>query len=130
MNLFIFLRLADGTRELVTPPLDGTILPGVTRDSILQLARSWDSFRVSERKIQMSEFVQAQREGRLLEVFGAGTACVVTPIKNIEYEGEQFAVPLDPEDPKAQAGPLTRKLEQTINAIQYGELAHEWSIVL
>ncbi|CAG8636967.1 12388_t:CDS:2, partial [Racocetra fulgida] len=85
--------------ELVTPPLDGTILAGVTRDSILQLARTWNEFKVSERKITMPEVVNALKEGRLREMFGSGTACIVTPIKVIHYRGEDLEVPLDPNDP-------------------------------
>lgn len=130
MNLFVYLQNENGEKELVTPPLDGMILPGVTRDSILQLARQWAQFKVSERPIQMKEVTEAQRAGRLLEVFGAGTACVVTPVKNIAYNGEHFAVPLDPQDPKAQAGPLTKQFETAIMAIQYGEMEHPWSQVI
>ena len=72
MNLFLFWINDDGKRELVTPPLDGTILPGVTRDSILELARTWGEFEVSERKVTMPQVVQALKERRVLEMFGAG----------------------------------------------------------
>lgn len=73
----------------MTPPLtDGTILPGVTRDSILELARRWGEFRVREEAITMPELVAAIREQRVLEIFGSGTAAVVAPIKHIHYQGE------------------------------------------
>ena len=75
-------------RELVTPPLtDGTILPGVTRDSILQLCRQWKEFDVSERDVTMDDLMLALQQNRLLEVFGSGTAAVVSPVKRIHYQG-------------------------------------------
>ncbi|CAG8465351.1 1109_t:CDS:2, partial [Acaulospora colombiana] len=111
--------------ELVTPPLDGSILAGVTRDSILSLARSWNEFKVSERKITMPEIVKATEEGRLIEMFGSGTACVVSPIKGIYYRGLNLTVPLDPNDASSQAGPVTRRLADTLMGIQYGEIPHK-----
>ncbi|CAG8549017.1 6466_t:CDS:2 [Cetraspora pellucida] len=130
MNCFVLLDNEYGETELVTPPLDGTILAGVTRDSILQLARTWNEFKVSERKITMSEVVNALKQGRLREMFGSGTACIVTPIKIINYRGEDLAVPLDPNDPSSNAGPVTRRISDTLMGIQYGEIPHEWSVVL
>lgn len=65
MNLFIFHRNEDGEDELVTPPLDGTILPGVTRDSVLALARKWGDFKVSERNMTVGEFTRAIDAGRV-----------------------------------------------------------------
>lgn len=86
MNLFVALRKDDGSVELVTPPLDDVILPGVTRDSVLCLARDHVSgnspipgipknLTVSERYINMGEVVEASKKDRLLEVFGTG-ACI------------------------------------------------------
>lgn len=83
MNLFVVFRKPDGTLELVTPPLDGMILPGVTRDSVLQLAQSHaagtlnipdltDKLVVSERGVTMKEVKDAALEGRLVELFGTG----------------------------------------------------------
>ena len=76
MNVFVVLRTASGEVELVTAPLSGDILPGVTRRSILDLARADPASVgvdvVSERVFTMPEVVAASREGRLLEVFGAG----------------------------------------------------------
>ena len=83
MNLFVVFRQADGTFELVTPPLDGMILPGVTRDSILSLSRSHAAgtlripnlplkLVVSERGVNMKEVCDAVKSGRLVEMFGAG----------------------------------------------------------
>jgi branched-chain amino acid aminotransferase len=89
MNLFVALRKDDGSVELVTPPLDDVILPGVTRDSVLCLARDHASGKnpipgipknltVSERYINMGEVVEAAKKDRLLEVFGTG-ACIGLP---------------------------------------------------
>jgi branched-chain amino acid aminotransferase len=83
MNLFVVFKQADGTFELVTPPLDGMILPGVTRDSILSLARRHAAgtlripnltpkLVVSERGVTMKEVCDAVQSGRLVEMFGAG----------------------------------------------------------
>ncbi|RIB03080.1 aminotransferase [Gigaspora rosea] len=130
MNCFVLLDNENGETELVTPPLDGTILAGVTRDSILQLARTWKELKVSERKITMSEVVKALKEGRLREMFGSGTACIVTPIKEINYRGQDLKVPLDPNDASSNAGPITRRISDTLMGIQYGEIPHEWSVVL
>jgi len=83
MNLFVVFRQGDGTLELVTPPLDGMILPGVTRDSVLSLARGnaagtlripnlTTKLVVSERGVTMKEVSEAAQAGRLVEMFGAG----------------------------------------------------------
>jgi branched-chain amino acid aminotransferase len=130
MNLFILWQNDNDDLELITPPLDGSILPGVTRDSILQLARSWDEFKVSERTITMPELRRAIRQGRVREVFGAGTACIVSPVKAIGYHGEDLPVPLDPADPHAQAGPYTKRFNDAILDIQYGDVDSPWSVVI
>ena len=80
MNLLIYWTNENGEEELVTPPIEqGVILPGVTRDSLLTLAREWNEFKVTERPVTMKELVDALDQGRVKEVFGAGTACVVCP---------------------------------------------------
>jgi branched-chain amino acid aminotransferase len=61
----MFSIIFELERELVTPPLDGLILPGVTRLSLLELAREWKEFRVSERSINMAEIIQAHEENRV-----------------------------------------------------------------
>jgi len=95
MNFFVFWRGADGRNELVTPPLDGTILAGVTRQSILDMTRGWGEFTVSERKFTIADVVDAAKGGRLLEAFGAGTAAVVSPVKMVHYDGVDYPVPCD-----------------------------------
>lgn len=130
MNLFILLKNDNGDLELVTPPLDGSILPGVTRDSIISLAKEWKEFEVKERPMTMPELRDEIKAGRVVEMFGCGTACVVSPIKEIGYMGEDLKIPLDPKDPNSQAGPYTRRFNDSINAIQYGEVEHPWSVVV
>lgn len=63
----------------------GYILPGVTRDSILDITRSWGRFKVTERVIKMAEVIKAIKENRLIEAFGAGTAVIVCPINKFNY---------------------------------------------
>ncbi|KAI9346304.1 aminotransferase [Pilaira anomala] len=130
MNLFILLKNDNGELELVTPPLDGSILPGVTRDSIISLAKEWNEFEVKERPMTMPQLRDQIKAGRVVEMFGCGTACVVSPIKEIGYMGEDLKIPLDPKDPNSQAGPYTRRFNDSINAIQYGEVEHPWSVVV
>jgi branched-chain amino acid aminotransferase len=129
MNMFTFWINNDGEKELVTAPLDGTILPGVTRDSILQLAREWDEFKVSERNYTMPELAKALDEGRVIECFGAGTAAVVSSIESIGYNGKDYQVPLSATNPDQPAGDLTMRMWESICGIQYGEIEKpEWSI--
>jgi len=129
MNMFVYWKTPEGKNELVTAPLtDGTILPGVTRDSILQLTRKWGEFTVSERNITIGDVIKAIKENRLLEAFGAGTAAVVSPVESISYKGVDYRVPVDP---NLNSGQLAKRLIDEIMAIQYGEVKdHPWSVVL
>lgn len=128
-NLFVVWENETGQKEIITAPLDGTILPGVTRDSILSLARNrLPECQVSERLFTMPEVVKASEEGRLLEVFGAGTAVVTAPVKRIHYNGKDILVPL--QDGK-EAGPIAEKMVDWITGIQYGEEPENpWSVVV
>ena len=127
MNVFFFWINEDTQRpELVTAPLTrGDILPGVTRDSILHLARAWGDFDVTERYVTMAEIVQAADDGRLMEAFGAGTAAVVTPISSIRHKDKDIEI-------SAETGELTRRIWDEITGIQYGKIAGPpgWSIKL
>ncbi|BFZ57628.1 branched-chain-amino-acid transaminase bat2 [Savitreella phatthalungensis] len=128
-NLFVAWVNEAGEKELITAPLDGTILPGVTRDSILALARErLPEFKVTEQLFTMPEVVKASQEGRLLEMFGAGTAVVCAPVKRVHYNGSDIDVPL--QDGK-EAGPIAEKMVNWITGIQYGEEdGHPWSVVV
>ncbi|KAJ2062716.1 branched-chain-amino-acid transaminase bat2 [Coemansia sp. S146] len=128
MNFFIFWINADGEKELVTAPLDGIILPGVTRDSLLALARQWGEFKVSERKITMPEVVKAVEEGRMLEAFGAGTACIVCSVSEVFYQDSNIAIPVDPTDPNAVYGPLTKRLRAELLDVQYAKTPSPWNV--
>ncbi|KAI8923509.1 aminotransferase [Entophlyctis helioformis] len=130
MNFFMYWINEKGEKELRTPPLDGTILPGVTRDSILTLSREWGEFKVAEGSITMDMVTRALKDGRILEMFGAGTAAIVSPIKRIHYDNQDLNIPVDPKDPTSQAGPLTKRFADTIMGIQYGEIPHKWSVVV
>lgn len=104
---------------------------GVTRQSILDLAREWGDCTVSERPFTIHDVVSACKEGRLLECFGAGTAAVVSPVKLIHYDGVDYNVPLDPKDASAGAGPFAKRVWDTLSEIQYGRRAnHPWSVPL
>ena len=133
MNFFVLWTRRDGKRELITAPLDGTILPGVTRASLLELARRWGEFEVTEGKFSIFDLRDAAREGRVIECFGAGTAAVVSPVSAISYEGEEIKIPLHPTDAAAGAGELTRRFWNVLADIQYGRSDHGtkgWSQLL
>jgi branched-chain amino acid aminotransferase len=118
----IMLKIGD---EIITPPLHGTILAGVTRDSVLALTREW-GLRVSERPITIDEVVEAAHKGTLQEVWGTGTAAVISPVGELAYKGERIVVN------GGGIGPLTQKLYDTIVGIQYGTAADTrgWTITL
>lgn len=109
MNIFF---LIDGT--LVTPKLGGTVLPGITRRSVISLAREWD-IPVEERQISIDELFEAHKSSKLEEVFGAGTAAVISPVGLIHHEGESIS--LDQE----KIGPFAKKMFDHITGIQYGK---------
>lgn len=114
--------LIDGT--LVTPALSqGSILAGVTRDSALALAKSW-GVPVVERPLSIDEIVAAHKAGTLQEVFGTGTAAVISPVGELVYHGESIAIN------NGRIGPMAQKLYDTITGIQYGELddPYEWNV--
>ena len=109
MNMFFIL---DG--EVVTPPLSGTILGGITRDSVLTLARDW-GLKAAERPVDIDDLLEAGRNGRLTEAFGTGTACVVSPVGWLSYKGREFAVG------EGGIGSLTRRFYDEILGLQYGD---------
>ncbi|KAJ8251063.1 hypothetical protein GJAV_G00216850 [Gymnothorax javanicus] len=122
MNLFIYWTTEDGERELVTPPLDGVILPGVTRQSLLDLAREWGDFKVTERRVDMKELIQALDTGRILEVFGSGTACVVCPVGSLLYKGKNYEIPTMKNGPD-----LAKRFHKELTDMQYGRKQSEWA---
>jgi branched-chain amino acid aminotransferase len=131
MNLFMaMVNKQTGQKELVTAPLDGTILEGVTRDSVLALARERltpEGWTISERKVRMSEVVEASTEGRLLEIFGSGTAAVVSPVRKISYKGQLLDCGLKGNE---EAGEIAKRMKDWIEGIQYGAEKHKWSYIV
>ncbi len=93
MNFFVYWINEKGEKELVTAPTDGLILPGVTRDSVIQLAKEWN-MKVSVRHYDINEVIKAIKEGRLIEAFGTGTAAVICPIKKLSYKGTVIIINL------------------------------------
>lgn len=130
MNMFVALKNKEtGQKELVTAPLDGTILEGVTRESILSLARERlapEGWMISERKYTMRDLAEASAEGRLLEAFGAGTAAIVAPVRSISWKGQLVDCGLAETE---ESGEVATKMKQWMEARQYGEEEHEWSHV-
>ena len=124
MNLFLLMiNKETGRKELVTPPLTrGDILPGVTRASIVELAKTWSDIDMIERFPTMSEVIDASNENRLLEVFGAGTAAVVTPVSCIRYKGQDIDIPA--------VGDVTQRVWDELTGIQYGKIEgpEGWSV--
>ena len=108
MNIFFVIN-----GEVVTPPLGGSILPGITRDSVLALARHWN-VSVSERNVAIDELAEAHKNGTLQEIFGSGTAAVISPVSHLAWKGEVLTVG------DGGVGPMAKKLYDTITDIQYG----------
>ena len=86
MNLFVYWKNEDGEDELITPPLDGTILPGITRRSILSMMTELGEFKVSQKPFKIQQVIKAAEEGRLYEIFGSGTAAIVSPVCEFTYK--------------------------------------------
>lgn len=106
----IFFKIAG---KIVTPMLNGSILPGVTRNSVLTLCRAW-GYEVEERRISVDELVAAAKDGSLEEVFGTGTAAVVSPVGKLRYMDDVMQIG------GGEIGELTQKLYDEITGIQWG----------
>ena len=101
--------------KVVTAPCDGTVLPGVTRDSVIQLLKSW-GYVVEERHLSIDELMEAGRNGSLQEAFGTGTAAVISPIGELNYKGEIIKIN------NFKTGEITQRLYDTLTGIQWGKL--------
>lgn len=110
MNVFFVI---DG--NLVTPELNGSILPGITRRTVIELATSL-GYSVEERRISIDELSTAYRNGRVSEVFGSGTAAVISPVGRLRY-GEQMMT-----FNEGQIGPVSQMLYDRITGVQFGQL--------
>ncbi|MCI9384733.1 MAG: branched-chain amino acid aminotransferase, partial [Lachnospiraceae bacterium] len=110
MNIFFKI---NGT--VVTPQLNGSILPGVTRRTCVELCKSW-GLPVEERKVSVEELEEAARTGALEEVWGSGTAAVISPVGHLRYEDEVFQIG------DGGIGSLSQKLYDTVTGIQLGKV--------
>ncbi len=110
MNLFA--QIGD---ELITPPLGGTILAGITRDSVLRLTRDW-GLRVTERPLALKDLLDADKDGKLREVFGCGTAAVISTVAELGYRDGKIIIN------NGRPGPLAERLYKAITDIQYGRV--------
>ena len=79
--------------EIYTAPIEGTVLPGVTRDSIIHILKDW-GYKVNETHLSVDDLMQAGRDGRLEEVYGTGTAAVISPVGALVYKGEEITEPV------------------------------------
>lgn len=113
MNIFFKIK-----GEIITPPLAGSILPGITRDSIIQLAKKM-GLPVNERKLSIQEIYEASLDGTLEEVFGTGTAAVVSPVGELIWQDKTIVVN------DGKMGEVTQKLYDTLTGIQYGRIPDE-----
>jgi branched-chain amino acid aminotransferase len=121
MNLYFVFADADGGKTLVTPELTGTLLPGVTRDSLLTLAVDL-GLRTEERRISTDEWRDAAADGRMTETFACGTAAVITPVGQVKGADGEFTVA------DGEPGEITMRLREILLDIQHGrtEDRHGW----
>lgn len=110
MNIFFKI---DG--KIVTPMLNGSILPGVTRASVIELCKSW-GYDVEERKISVDELYDAANNGKLEEVFGSGTAAVISPVGTLKFGEKVFEIN------GGKIGEVSQKVYDTITGIQTGKI--------
>ena len=112
--------LIDDT--IVTAPLEGSVLPGVTRDSIIHILKDW-GYKVEERELSIDELMEAGRNGKLTEAFGTGTAAVISPVGQLYYKGEEVVIN------NFKTGELSQKLYDTLTGIQWGRLEDKYGWV-
>lgn len=105
--------------ELITPELGDSILPGITRDSVMRLLKSWD-IPVTERRLSIDEIFEAHADGTLIEAFGCGTAAVISPIGKLEWQGRIIELG------EGKTGVISQRLYTTLTGIQNGLLRDEF----
>ena len=110
MNIFFKIK-----GKVLTPLLNGSILPGVTRDSCIALCKEWN-LPVEERQISIDEIYAAAQDGSLEEVWGTGTAAVVSPVGKLRWEEHIMEIQ------DGGIGPISQKLYDTITGIQTGKI--------
>ncbi|XP_019947732.2 branched-chain-amino-acid aminotransferase, cytosolic [Paralichthys olivaceus] len=125
MNIFLHWINEDGEEELSTPPLDGLILPGVTRQSILDITRKWDEFKVTECYLTMAQLCSALKQQRVKEFFGSGTACMICPVGHIVYQGENLHIPY-----QTESSLLTSRITKELEDIKFGRTNSDWTFLV
>ena len=105
--------------EIYTAPIEGTVLPGVTRDSIIHIVKDW-GYKVNDTHLSVDDLMQAGRDGRLEEVYGTGTAAVISPVGALVYKGEEITIN------NFQIGELTQKLYDYLTGIQWGKVEDKY----
>ena len=108
MNIFFVID-----DSIVTPMLTGSILPGITRMSVIELAKHW-GLNVEERRITIDEVLNGLENGSVTEVFGSGTAAVISPVGILAHKGKDFQVG------KGETGPVAMRFYKHLTGIQYG----------
>eukprot|EP00759_Apiculatamorpha_spiralis_P014968 PhF_6_TR21680/c0_g1_i1/m.30948/K00826/E2.6.1.42, ilvE; branched-chain amino acid aminotransferase len=128
MNIMFVLRYPNnpGQLHIVTSPANELVLPGITRWSCLELMRGWGNVVVEERDILIDELIGHIEDGTLVEMFGCGTAAVVTLVNGVNYKGANYVVPCDPKS----ADSIGVRLLKEITDIQMGRTPSDWSVVV
>src|SRR5699024_2146820 len=119
-SMNVFFKIND---EIITPKLNGSILPGITRDSVIKMLNHWD-MPVVERRISMQEIHDAAKNGSLKEAFGTGTAAVISPIGQLTWKNEDIIIN------QGKTGTVSKKLYDSLGDIQYGrsEDVFNWTV--
>lgn len=125
MNLVFVYGTPEEEVTLVTPELTGTLLPGITRDSLLSLGQEM-GYKVDERRVSVQQWQRDLAEGRMTEVFACGTAALITPVGEVKSAHQHFLVG------DGQPGPVTARLRRTLLDIQHGLTpdTHGWMHVV
>lgn len=120
MNMFVQFK-----NEVATPRLSGTILPGITRMSVLEILKDW-GYKVSERDIELTEIIDGYNNGNLVELFGTGTAAVISSISKLKYGETEIKFSDE------HAGELGTKLYEALTDIQYGKSEDKfgWNVIV
>lgn len=118
MNIFF---VVDG--EVITPALQGSILPGITRKSVIELCKSW-GMKVTERRISIAEIAEAYDAGKLDEVFGTGTAAVISPVGHLKYGDKVMEINGN------KIGAVSQKIYDTMTGMQWGKIADQFGWIV
>lgn len=116
----VFFKMGD---KVYTPPLNDSILPGVTRDSVIQLLGA-QNVEVVQRALKLDEIREGLKSGQLSEIFGTGTAASISPVSTLGIDGQQLQVG------QGQVGPLSRQLLKQLTDLQYGRCEDTWGWTL